>query len=154
MVADRVARETAPAAGVSMSGGGADGGAVAGGVRTLLRVEGACVLVASLLAYRAYGLGWGAFALWFLAPDLSFLGYLAGPRVGAAAYNAAHAYVGAVACLAAGVAWPGVVPAWLPAAGLIWAAHIGMDRALGYGLKYATAFGATHLGPIGRGRVS
>ena len=28
---------------------------------------------------------------------------------------------------------------------LIWLGHIGMDHALGYGLKYPTAFGDTHL---------
>jgi hypothetical protein len=32
---------------------------------------------------------------------------------------------------------------------LIWLAHIGIDRALGYGLKYASGFGFTHLGRIG-----
>jgi hypothetical protein len=29
-------------------------------------------------------------------------------------------------------------------------AHIGIDRALGYGLKYSTGFGFTHLGRIGK----
>lgn len=137
---------------------GAPNGAVTGGVRALLRLEGACVFAAAAAAYGhvapGWGWGWGVFALWFLAPDLSFLGYLAGPRVGAAAYNTAHAYVGAVACVAAGVVWPGAAPVWVPAAGLIWAAHVGMDRALGFGLKYASGFGATHLGPIGRERAS
>ena len=55
--------------------------------------------------------------------------------------------LGAVACLAAGVLLPSA--AWL-AAGLIWCAHIGFDRALGYGLKYSQGFGCTHLGLIGR----
>lgn len=144
--------------GESVGNESATTGAVTGGVRTLLRLEGACVLAAAVLAYRQFGLGWGTFALFFLAPDLSFLGYLAGPRVGAAAYNAAHTYVGAVACLATGVLLsgrPGFAGlSWLTAAGLIWCGHLGMDRAIGYGLKYATAFGATHLGAIGRRRAS
>lgn len=80
-------------------------------------------------------------------PDLAFLGYLAGARVGAIAYNLSHSYIGALACLLAGVLLPH--PLWL-AAGLIWAAHIGFDRALGYGLKYAQGFGFTHLGLIGK----
>jgi hypothetical protein len=29
-------------------------------------------------------------------------------------------------------------------------AHIGIDRALGYGLKYSAGFGFTHLGRIGK----
>jgi type IV secretory pathway TrbD component len=73
--------------------------AAVGGVRTLLRLEGAVVLAASLAAYAQFGAGWGVFALWLLVPDLAFLGYLAGPRVGAALYNAAHSYLGAVALL-------------------------------------------------------
>lgn len=132
-------------------------GAATGGVRAVLRLEGAGVLAAAAAVYGhlapGWGWGWDVFALAFLAPDLSFVGYLAGPRVGAVLYNAAHAYVGAVACVAVGVVWPGPAPAWLPAVGLIWAAHLGMDRALGYGLKYGVGLGATHLGPIGRGRV-
>ncbi|MBL0210099.1 MAG: DUF4260 domain-containing protein [Holophagaceae bacterium] len=124
-------------------------GATTGGVKTLLRIEGFCVLLAAALAYSRYGLGWKTFALFFLAPDLSFLGYLGGPVVGACSYNAAHSYAGAVLALFLGV-WlssPLVV-----AAGLIWCAHLGFDRALGYGLKYASGFGFTHLGPIGRAR--
>jgi hypothetical protein len=121
--------------------------AVAGGVRLLLRVEGVVVLAAALAAYAQFGLGWGVFALWLLVPDLSLLGYLAGPRVGAVLYNAAHSYAGPVALLLLGVlaAMPGA-----GAGGLIWCAHIGADRALGYGLKYASGFGITHLGRIGR----
>ncbi len=132
----------------------ATNGAVTGGVRTVLRLEGVFVLAAAALVYGRFGLGWGTFALFFLAPDLSFLGYLAGPRIGAAAYNAAHAYVGPIVLLVANEVIRGPVPTWVIGVGLIWAAHIGMDRMLGYGLKYAGGFGATHLGAIGRGRAS
>ncbi|MGJ7510333.1 DUF4260 domain-containing protein [Variovorax sp. GT1P44] len=112
----------------------------------MLRAEGLLVLVAAVAAYAQLGAGWGAFAMLFLLPDLSFLGYLAGPRVGAAAYNAAHSYIGPIATLMLGSL--GGSPVAM-AAGLIWCAHIGFDRALGYGLKYATGFGTTHLGRIG-----
>lgn len=122
--------------------------AVAGAPRIMLRAEGALVLAAGLLAYRHLGHGWGWFAALFLAPDLSMLGYLAGARVGAATYNAAHWY-GAPALLAlAGLALG--APA-LYAGAAIWLAHVGFDRAMGYGLKYSTAFGHTHLGRVGRG---
>lgn len=122
-------------------------GGVDGGVRVLLRIEGLCVFAAALFVYSNSGAGWGTFALFFLAPDLSFFGYLAGPRVGAASYNAAHSYVGAIGCLVASHVF--ALPA-LTTVGLIWVAHIGFDRALGYGLKYAAGFGYTHLGRIGR----
>ena len=118
-----------------------------GGVRWLLRLEGLAVAAAAAIMYEKSGFGWGLFALFFLAPDISFLGYLAGNRIGAIAYNAAHSYLGALACFSVGLLL--VSPA-LEVAGLIWCAHIGVDRALGYGLKYATGFTHTHLGRIGR----
>ncbi|MGZ8175676.1 MULTISPECIES: DUF4260 domain-containing protein [Methylobacter] len=122
-------------------------GETTGAVRIVLRLEGLCVLIAASVAYSKFGLGWGTFALFFLTPDLSLLGYLAGPKVGAVSYNLAHSYIGAVTCLAAGV----VVPApTILCIGLIWCAHIGFDRALGYGLKYPDGFGFTHLGWIER----
>lgn len=122
-------------------------GETTGAVRVVLRLEGLCVLVAASVAYSKFGLDWGTFALFFLTPDVSLLGYLAGPRVGAVSYNLTHSYSGAVACLAAGL----VVPApTILCVGLIWCAHIGFDRALGYGLKYSEGFGFTHLGRIGR----
>lgn len=94
--------------------------------------------------YARGGHSWALFALLFLAPDLSFAGYLAGPRAGAAAYNLLHSYVGpaGAAVLALSNGRPATVA-------LIWAAHVGFDRLLGYGLKYPTAFGDTHLGRIG-----
>lgn len=126
-------------------------GATTGGVRWLLRAEGLCVFAAAMLMYARSGAGWGTFALFFLVPDLSFFGYLAGPRIGALCYNAAHSHIGALTCLVAGslLAMP-----TLSIAGLIWVAHIGIDRALGYGLKYVSGFGYTHLGRIGRDAVA
>jgi hypothetical protein len=90
---------------------------------------------------------WWVYAILFLAPDLSFLGYLAGPRIGAVVYNSAHSYMAPVALMTAGFALAS--PLVLSIA-LIWLAHIGIDRALGYGLKYSAGFTFTHLGRIGR----
>lgn len=123
-------------------------GATRGVPRLLLRLEGAVALAAALVAFAHLGGRWGWFAALFLAPDLSLLGYLATPRVGAVAYNAAHSYVGP-ALLALAAVWLGE-PSLLSGAA-VWVAHVGFDRALGYGLKYASAFGDTHLGRVGRG---
>ncbi len=120
---------------------------VTGGVRVILRLEGLVVLAAALLAYAKFGNGWAIFAIYFLMPDISFLGYLIGPRAGAAAYNFAHSYIGAVACLAAGLLLS--IPLLLTI-GLIWCAHIGFDRVLGYGLKYQAGFSFTHFDRIGK----
>ncbi|BEV14464.1 DUF4260 domain-containing protein [Herbaspirillum sp. DW155] len=125
----------------------ADVGAVNGGVRRVLRAEGALLLVVAVLAYARWGEGWSWFCATFLLPDLALLGYLAGPRAGALAYNASHSTLGPLGCLL--LAGAGGPPVLLPLA-LIWLAHIGFDRSLGYGLKRSEGFGATHLGRIGR----
>jgi hypothetical protein len=122
--------------------------AASGAPAMLLRLEGAAAFALSLAAYARLGEGWVIFAVLFLVPDLSMLGYFAGRRVGAAAYNAAHTYLVPAALCAAGLA---LGQAMMTAIGLIWVAHIGLDRMLGYGLKYSTAFGHTHLGMKGRG---
>ena len=121
--------------------------AVTGTPRLLLRLEGAALLVIAVLLYARTGTSWWLFAALVLAPDLSFVGYLAGPRVGAAAYNAAHTTVGPIALALVGVLAPSPLAV---AIALIWLAHVGADRLLGYGLKYDAGFGFTHLGWIGR----
>lgn len=121
--------------------------AVAGGPRVLLRLEGALLLGAGAAAYANLGGTWVTFALLFLLPDLSMLGYLRGPRVGAFTYNAGHSLLapGVLAGLA-GISGS----AALLLGACIWLAHIGFDRMLGYGLKYASDFHDTHLGRVGR----
>jgi hypothetical protein len=113
----------------------------------ILRLEGAALAVAAVAGYAHFGSGWWFFALLVLAPDLSMLGYLAGPRTGARVYNAAHT---TVVPLALGVVGALSGAATAVAISLIWLAHVGIDRALGYGLKYPDSFGHTHLGTVGR----
>lgn len=115
-------------------------------VRVLLRIEGLAAGIAAVAAFAATGGNWVLFALLILVPDLSMLGMLVGRRIGAWAYNLAHTY--SVPAALAGIGWAGAQPLLLSVA-LIWIAHIGFDRALGYGLKYG-AFQATHLGWIGK----
>lgn len=122
-------------------------GTVRGGPALILRVEGLAVLVAACVAYSKLGGSWGWFAALFLVPDLAMLGYLIDSRVGATSYNAAHSTLGGLALAALGVML-GSHAMLLGAS--VWIAHVGFDRALGYGLKYASAFGDTHLGQIAR----
>src|SRR5215470_4278964 len=121
--------------------------AVTGTPRVLLRIEGACIFAIAIVLYSRLGETWWLFAVLFLAPDLSFLAYLAGARVGAIAYNTVHTLVAPILLALAGLFVP-YEPAM--AVSLIWLAHCGIDRALGYGLKYEAGFGFTHLGRIGR----
>ena len=115
--------------------------------RVLLRLEGAVLLALSVYVYWHLAGNWIAFVLLLLVPDVGMLGYLRGPRLGAATYNLTHIEVlpAALALIAFTMGYE--VLMW-PA--LIWLAHIGMDRSLGYGLKLPTAFQDTHLGRIGR----
>ncbi len=121
--------------------------AVVGLPRLLLRLEGAALFALALFLYPKVDDSWIMFLGLVLAPDLSMAAYLAGPRVGALVYDAAHVTLGPIALAIAGFLYPAVL---LIALALIWLAHIGIDRALGYGLKYDAGFRFTHLGRIGR----
>ena len=115
----------------------------------ILRFEGFAVAVLTAILYARTGASWWLFAALWLTPDLSMLGYLAGPFFGARVYNAIHAYATpatlAVCAMALGS------HTLLPVA-IIWGNHIAVDRLLGYGLKYQAGFGWTHLGPVGRAK--
>ena len=123
------------------------GFAVQGTVRTLLRIEGLAVAALTFALFARTGASWWLFAALWLVPDLSMLGYLYRPCWGARIYNAAHSY--AVPVTLAFSALLLDANADLPIA-LIWINHIGIDRMLGYGLKYSNGFGWTHLGRIGK----
>ncbi len=111
-------------------------------IARLLQLEGLVLFVGAAAAYTVLGGSWVLFLLLLLAPDLSMLGYLVDTRVGAAVYNLVHTY-----------ALPGILFVFgcalttplLMQIALIWFAHIGMDRTLGYGLKYPTEFKDTHM---------
>ncbi|CAI2022231.1 DUF4260 domain-containing protein [Serratia plymuthica] len=114
-------------------------------MRVILRLESLLVLLVSVALYQHQEYSWWQFAGCFLIPDISFLGYAFGKKVGAIGYNLAHSYIGPALCALLFVLFP--QPFWLITA-LIWCAHIGFDRTLGYGLKYAQGFAYTHLGRL------
>ena len=110
----------------------------------LLQAEGLCTLIASFVAYHSlFPHHWILFAWLFFIPDLSLLGYLQGAHpLASAVYNVMHTY--------ALPALLGIVAAFLHNVvlgemSLIWVGHIGMDRSLGYGLKYPASFQFTHI---------
>lgn len=129
---------------------GPPAGAVAGTPRRWLRLEGLAAFLAGVALYLGAGGAWIWLVPLLLAVDVSMVGYLAGPRAGAFGYNLAHNWGTGLAILGLGLG-TGVAP--LVGVGAILVAHTGVDRVVGYGLKYPTAFGDTHLGRIGgRGR--
>lgn len=113
-----------------------------GGVRTILQIEGAVLAAMAIAAFAQSGTSWWLFAALILLPDIGMVGYLANTRLGAFLYNATHTYCAPVALATTGWAL-GTTSLWPFAC--IWFTHIGLDRAIGYGLKYASAFKATHL---------
>jgi hypothetical protein len=110
--------------------------------KLLLHIEGAAILVATCIFYQQAHDRWLWFGVLFLAPDFSMLGYLANKKIGAAVYNLGHTYTASLLLLSALWLSGQTAYAWLA---MIWLAHIGFDRMLGYGLKYETAFKDTHL---------
>jgi hypothetical protein len=108
----------------------------------LLRLEGLIAFVGAIVLYLDGDYSLIALILLFLIPDLSFLGYLGGPRIGSVVYDAVHTYVGPLGLGVVGLVSDTGVAVQIA---LIWLAHISLDRALGYGLKYPTAFKDTHL---------
>ncbi len=119
-----------------------------GSVRALLRLEGGAGLVLAIATYFAEGGNPWLLVPLVVAVDVSMVGYLANARLGAITYNALHTWATGIAVLGAGL-WTDT--AILAIAGAVLVAHVGMDRVLGYGLKYPTGFADTHLGRIGKG---
>jgi Domain of unknown function (DUF4260) len=113
----------------------------------LERFEGFVLLAASITVYAITAPNWILFVILLLAPDLAMVGYLRGPRIGAITYNFAHLKILPLALGVIGLLTGNTLEIQLA---LIWFAHIGMDRALGYGLKLETGFSDTTLGKIGR----
>jgi hypothetical protein len=111
----------------------------------LLRLEGLAVLVGSLVLYFHADFGWLLLVVLFFTPDVSFAAYGLGPRLGAVAYDVLHTEIFPIALGVAGVVAGSERPVQVA---LIWLGHIGMDRTLGYGLKYPSAFKDTHLARV------
>lgn len=114
-------------------------------VAVTLHLEGLAAALIAGTTFAQTGGSWWLFALLILAPDLAMLGYLAGKAVGAVCYNIAHSYLAPVVLGAAAFA---VGHPTLLHIALIWVVHIGLDRAIGYGLKYSSGFKDTHLARV------
>jgi len=120
-------------------------------MKNLLKLEELLLFGLSLFLFSQLDYGWAWYALLFLAPDFSMLGYLANPHVGSWTYNLIHHKGLAVAVYVLGYIF--TIP-WLMFAGTILLGHSSLDRVFGYGLKYPDAFKNTHLGVIGTRNAS
>lgn len=121
----------------------------------LLRLEGLAIFVLALALYWRLSFSWALFWSTVFLPDLALLGYLRNSKVGAVAYNVTHSKLLPSALVVAAIASKASGNALLLGLALVWFVHIGVDRLLGYGLKYPEGFKFTHLGVIGQAaRVS
>lgn len=117
-------------------------------MKTLLKLEDLGLFGLSVWLFAQLDYSWWLYPALLLSPDLSVLGYLAGPGVGAATYNLVHHRGLAVLTylLGAAIALPAAA-----LAGVIILGHSSLYRVFGYGLKYPDSFRHTRLGMIGRG---
>ncbi|KMP22313.1 DUF4260 domain-containing protein [Bacillus paranthracis] len=110
--------------------------------KRIVHFEGLVVFIAAIYAYSLYEFSWIIFFLFLLAPDLSMLAYGINNYVGANIYNLFHTYIISILIVIIGAYFKIDIVIMI---GLIWTAHIGMDRMFGYGLKYETDFKDTHI---------
>ncbi|MFD4929596.1 DUF4260 domain-containing protein [Peribacillus butanolivorans] len=110
-------------------------------VKKLIHSEGLMVLIAIIYIYSINEFSWWIFLLLLLTPDISMLAYLINNQIGAKVYNLFHTYTISILVILLAVSLSQVTILMVG----FWTAHIGMDRFLGYGLKYTTAFKATHI---------
>ncbi|MGN4425048.1 DUF4260 domain-containing protein [Bacillus cereus group sp. MYBK30-1] len=110
--------------------------------KRIIHLEGLVVLLAAIYIYALCGFSWLLFIVLLLAPDLAMIAYTINNRVGAQIYNLFHTYIISILLVLIGIYFK---MDSILMVGLIWIAHIGMDRMLGYGLKYETDFKDTHI---------
>jgi hypothetical protein len=120
-------------------------GAVTGGPKALLRIEGATLFAASIAVFALQSQQWWLYPALLLVPDIFMLGYLRDTKLGAFFYNLGHSYPAAALVTVLGFSLGSPLTV---AIGAIWFGHIGWDRMFGYGLKYGTSFKHTHLGDL------
>jgi len=111
-------------------------------MKTLLKSEEVIQFLAAIYLFSQLNFAWWWFPALILIPDVSMIGYLVNPAVGAVLYNVAHhkglgIVVGILGLMTGNQT--------LMLAGIILFAHSSMDRMLGYGLKYADSFKHTNL---------
>lgn len=111
-------------------------------IRFVLQLEGAAILGTAIYLYAHLGGSWWLFGALILAPDVAMVFYAFGLKLGTFAYNLVHNYTLPSILLIIGIS---LNQNLLVNISIIWFAHIGMDKMVGYGLKYSTGFKDTHF---------
>jgi hypothetical protein len=106
-------------------------------IKNIIKIEGVIVFLSCLIVYLLLDYNWILFVALLLFPDIAMIGYVVSNKIGAITYNLLHTYSLPIPILLLGFS---LSLDLLLAIALIWMAHIGMDRAIGYGLKYSSSF--------------
>ncbi|WP_342443283.1 DUF4260 domain-containing protein [Lysinibacillus sp. FSL K6-0075] len=114
-------------------------------LRQIISFEYLIAFIITVFFFGHLDFSWLYFIVFLLLPDITMVGYLINTKIGALFYNMGHSFVLPAVLMVFGLLTS--TPILLMAA-LIWLAHIFLDRALGYGLKYDDAFKKTHLQQI------
>lgn len=114
-------------------------------LRKIISIEYILAFFITVSFYGHLNFPWLYFIVYLLLPDITMVGYLLNTKIGALFYNMGHSFVLPAMLMVIGLLT--TTPILLMVA-LIWLAHIFLDRALGYGLKYEDAFKKTHLQQI------
>ena len=114
-------------------------------MKNILKFEQLGIFALSIFLFQDLAYSWWVYLLWFLAPDISMLGYLVNANIGAKAYNLFHHQGVAILLYIMGAT---LTESPLTFAGLILLGHSSFDRLWGYGLKYTDSFHHTHLGML------
>lgn len=115
-------------------------------MKNSIKLEELAMLILSIiLFYRLEYSFWWYLALFFV-PDVSFLGYIVSPKIGAFFYNLLHHKGIAIILYLVGLYFSNNL---IQLIGIVFFGHSCFDRILGYGLKYSDSFNNTHLGKIG-----
>ncbi len=120
-------------------------------MKTTLKLEELTMLLLGIYVFGFLHYEWWWFLVLFLGPDLGMIGYAFGNKAGAVLYNLFHHRGLAILIYLAGAFF--LIPV-LQLAGVILFSHAAFDRMLGYGLKYEKGFKYTHLGEIGKEKMT
>jgi|SRR5690606_8480418 len=112
-------------------------------MRNFLKLEEATLFLLCIFLFSLLNFDWWWFPVLLLVPDIGMIGYAIDSKIGAFSYNILHNRV--VASLVAMYSLTSDNQYWQLVA-IILLAHISLDRALGFGLKYKDSFNNTHLG--------
>ena len=114
-------------------------------MKALLKSEELIQFLGAIFLFSRLDFAWWWFPALILLPDVSMVGYLINPAIGAVFYNVVHHKGLGIVIGLLGLMMGSQM---LMLTGVILFAHACMDRVAGYGLKYSDSFKHTSSGNL------